>query len=136
MEFKLLESKVKEMSFTSIVSKNQNKKFDLDYRTIYSKTDKYKFCVELSIVVYHEKFTFNCIYMTFFEADEPVTNEFKKSQFPNINCPAIAFPFLRSFIATITLNAGYPPVMLPSINFIKLYQDKQNKLNSEKKKKK
>jgi preprotein translocase subunit SecB len=34
------------------------------------------------------------------------------------NAPAIAFPYLRSFISTLTLNAGYILAVLLSINFV------------------
>jgi len=36
------------------------------------------------------------------------------------NSPAIVFPYLRSFISTLTLQAGYAPITLPSYNFTKL----------------
>lgn len=54
----------------------------------------------------------------FFETDAPITGEFKNSSFPTVNAPAIAFPYLRSFLSVVTMQAGYPPVMLPSINFV------------------
>ena len=63
-----------------------------------------------------------------FEVTEgSVNEEFKNSHFPKVNAPAIAFPFLRAMISTITLQAGLRPVMLPSINFSKLAED--NKLS-------
>ena len=37
---------------------------------------------------------------------------------PAINAPAIAFPYLRSFLSILTMQAGYPPVMIPSVNFV------------------
>jgi len=56
-------------------------------------------------------------YDAFFECDEAIDAEFKNSHFPRVNAPAIAFPYLRAFISTVTLNAGYPVIMLPSWNF-------------------
>jgi preprotein translocase subunit SecB len=56
-------------------------------------------------------------YDAFFECDEAIDDEFKNSHFPRVNAPAIAFPYLRAFISTVTLNAGYPVIMLPSWNF-------------------
>ena len=58
-------------------------------------------------------------YETLFQCSEPITVDFLNSHFTNINAPAIAFPFLRSFIAFMVLNAGYKPFILPSINFTK-----------------
>jgi len=55
-----------------------------------------------------------------FATDSVVDDEFKKSGFPYVNAPAIAYPFLRVFVSNLTLNAGYSPVMLPSVNFVTL----------------
>ena len=52
-----------------------------------------------------------------FETQEPIDEDFKKSGFVKINSPAIAFPFIRSFINTLTTNAGISPVILPAFNF-------------------
>ncbi|PTU49224.1 hypothetical protein DBB42_26595 [Pseudomonas plecoglossicida] len=57
-------------------------------------------------------------YQSRFDVDGPVDEEFKAGNFAFVNAPAIAYPFLRAFISNLTLNAGYSPVMLPSINFV------------------
>ena len=54
-----------------------------------------------------------------FGTSEPIDEDFKESDFVKINSPAIAFPYLRSFISTLTLNAGLPPLILPAYNFTK-----------------
>lgn len=61
-----------------------------------------------------------------FDTEEPITEEFKKSDFPKVNAPAIAFPYLRAFISTITLQSGLKPVMLPSINFVEVAKKNQD----------
>lgn len=61
--------------------------------------------------------------------DGVIDEEFKKSSFPKINAPAIAFPYLRAAIANMTLQAGLPPLMLPSFNFNKLAEDKAKSEN-------
>lgn len=65
-----------------------------------------------------------------FQSEHPVTKEYLESPGIRINTPAIAFPFLRSFITTVSANAGYPPIILPSINFVRL----TSKQSSEEKK--
>lgn len=55
-----------------------------------------------------------------FRCDQPVTEEFKTSDFPRVNAPAIAFPFLRAYISNFTLQSGINPLVLPSINFVEL----------------
>ena len=52
-----------------------------------------------------------------FEAQNKITEEFKNSQFVRTNSPAIAFPYLRSFITTLTSNTGIGQVILPTMNF-------------------
>ena len=54
-----------------------------------------------------------------FESTEDIDDDFKNSVFVQTNSPAIAFPFLRSFINTLTTNAGINPVILPAFNFSK-----------------
>ena len=63
-------------------------------------------------------------YETLFETSEDITNDFLTSDFTKINAPAIAFPFLRSFVSFLVLTAGYPPLMLQSVNFTKFDKDK------------
>lgn len=62
------------------------------------------------------------IFKSKFTTDEEIDEEFRKSSFPYVNAPAIAYPYLRAYISTITLNSGYMPVMLPSINFAEMYK--------------
>jgi len=70
------------------------------------------------------------IYKSIFHTDEEINEEFKSSRFAFINAPAIAYPFLRAYISTITLNSGLSPVMLPSVNFIHLWEEKEREKNS------
>ena len=56
-------------------------------------------------------------YLATFTTSEPIDEKFKSSQFPIVNAPAIAYPYLRSFISNLTLSASYEPVILPTINF-------------------
>ena len=58
-------------------------------------------------------------YTSTFTANVALNDEFQNSHFPKINAPAIAFPYFRAFISTFLLNAGFEPVILPSINFTK-----------------
>lgn len=77
---------------------------------------KVKFIIELTSKV---EGTFKlCVESTaLFKTQEVINNDFKESSFATLNAPAIAFPFLRSFIQTFCVNAGIPPIILPSFNF-------------------
>jgi len=64
-------------------------------------------------------------YISEFEADQDITEEDRTSHFFFINAPAIAYPFLRAYIANFMLSSGFNPEILPSINFVKLAKDKK-----------
>ena len=54
-----------------------------------------------------------------FTSNVNLDKKFQESNFPKVNAPAIAYPFLRTFIANFLLNSGYEPIILPSLNFTK-----------------
>ncbi|WP_434529001.1 protein-export chaperone SecB [Vibrio sp. K4] len=61
-------------------------------------------------------------YRANFETDSEINESFKDSSFSKVNAPAIAFPYIRAFISTFLLNAGFEPIILPSFNFVALGQ--------------
>ncbi|WP_315100997.1 protein-export chaperone SecB [Capnocytophaga sputigena] len=71
----------------------------------------------------NELFTLNVIFGAVFGTSESIDEDFKESDFVKINSPAIAFPFLRSFISNLTLNAGLSPFILPAYNFAKIKEE-------------
>lgn len=71
------------------------------------------------------------IFLAQFKTSEDFEDDYLKSKFALINAPAIGYPFLRAFIANTLVNAGYETIMLPTINFVKLYETKIEKINSE-----
>jgi preprotein translocase subunit SecB len=72
------------------------------------KSDDYPFFLSITIV-------------GIFDLEEPVDEKLRK-QLLEINCPAIIFPYLREAISDITRRAGFPPLYLPPVNFIKRAQ--------------
>lgn len=60
-----------------------------------------------------------------FETDKEIDEDFKTSSFVKVSAPAIAFPYIRTFISNLTLNSGYEAIMLPSFNFIKMAEEKE-----------
>ena len=53
------------------------------------------------------------------EIFEDIDEKFKESNFPIINAPAIAYPFLRAFVSNFFVSSGYYPILLPTYNFTK-----------------
>lgn len=58
-----------------------------------------------------------------FEFKEALKSKKDLDSIARINCAAIIFPFLREFIADLTRRTGFPPLLLPPINFVKLHRE-------------
>lgn len=91
---------------------NLGQKFPEEYPNV--------FIVGFKLDLNDPEFTLNLNSSFVFRCEEEVTEEFKVSDFPRINAPAISFPFLRAYISNLTLQSGIRPLMLPSINFVEL----------------
>lgn len=66
-------------------------------------------------------------YHTVFECSNSVDENFLKSEFAKISAPAIGFPYVRAFMSTLSLQAGLPPIILPSINFVQFSKERDTK---------
>ncbi|QUE76220.1 protein-export chaperone SecB [Stutzerimonas stutzeri] len=82
-------------------------------------TDCFYVTFDLTLITEEQK-TIHVVYESEFHTDREMDETFRKGNFPYVNAPAIAYPFLRAFISNLTLNCGYSPVMLPSVNFVEL----------------
>ncbi|WP_286236199.1 protein-export chaperone SecB [Vibrio fluvialis] len=116
MNFRLSETRVRSLTINELdVSKDI---FELKYSNGYSKDQDDVFVVQFDVAVKSEQgFELEIQYVAEFESDESISDDFKKSQFPIVNAPAIAYPYLRAFISLLTLNAGYETLILPTVNF-------------------
>jgi preprotein translocase subunit SecB len=79
-----------------------------------------RFVVEIKLQLINAEFKAQFKMIALFQANEPMDDVFKQSPLVQVNAPAIAFPYLRTFVTTITVNAGYQGVILPSINLTSL----------------
>ncbi len=128
MELRILHNQVLKLELTKIdkSSKNNAKQtFNLGFVPQYDDKNDTVFVIVFDLSIYHPNdFKLKCKYGVWFKTSEKIDDNFKFSDFPIINAPAIAFPFLRSLVSTITLNSGYSPVILPSINFVEFNKKK------------
>jgi len=62
-------------------------------------------------------------YVSEFEADQDISENDRSLHFFSINAPAIAYPFLRAYVANFMLSSGFDPVILPVVNFVKLAEN-------------
>lgn len=131
MNINFLGTKVSELSL--IVSQNDETKlednFKLSFINGFSEEDDKSFVVNFTIEISSkdENYILNLEYTGFFSTDEPISDDFKASHFPTVNAPAIAYPFMRSFINTITVNSNLNPVIIPTINFQELVRNQEKK---------
>jgi preprotein translocase subunit SecB len=122
MVIKLTNWKVLKSNFSvNFDETRHDNSFDLNINQIFKEeVVSNEFGIIFKIEIRDKEFDLYVEFVYNFEADSEITDEFKNSNFPKINAPAIAFPFLRAFISNFTLQAGYEPVILPSINFVEL----------------
>ena len=120
MKIALSHNQVIELKVVTDLDKTEGREniFDIDFEVGYDDTPTDIFYIIFDLKLEHPTdFKLLVKYVCVFKTSETIDSEFKESDFTVINAPAIAFPFLRSFIATITLNSGFTPAILPSINF-------------------
>lgn len=97
----------------------------ISYEAVFPKEDKNTFFIHFKIDIHkpdeeHEDIgSLEVDFLARFSHKEEITHEFRNSNFPRVNAPAIAYPFLRVFINTLFINAGYESVLLPTYNFTK-----------------
>jgi preprotein translocase subunit SecB len=132
MESNLTKAAIRLLGFqiTEFVFKRKSQGFDplvtasksnlhIENRAKPINEDKSLFVVELEAIVTDESdsFELRATLQTLFKYEGLVDVAFLSSPFVNLNAPAIAYPYLRSFITTVTATGGYNPIILPAINF-------------------
>lgn len=112
-----------------------NKNFNLDLDNLLYKDNPNHFAKAFKVDLtfdseeHDEIYVLTVEYHVVFECSTNVNEGFLESDFAKISAPAIGFPYLRAFISTFSIQAGIPPIILPSINFIQFSKelDKQKK---------
>lgn len=121
MQLQIVHNQVLKLDLSKILKVSKKKvhqSFNLAFGVNYDAQDDSIFNVVFDLEVFNPNdFKLKCKFAVWFKTSEPINEAFKNSHFPTVNAPAIAFPFLRSLISTITLNAGFTPAILTSVNF-------------------
>ncbi|GET30019.1 protein-export chaperone SecB [Prolixibacter sp. SD074] len=121
MKIQLESWKVQDLNLSILQDgSRENNSFGLKTANFFPEDNKKSFGVSFNVDIKDKRFDLNIEAIFIFTAEEEVTEDFKVSNFPKINAPAIAFPFLRAYISNLTLQSGFDPIMLPSINFVNL----------------
>lgn len=101
----------------------------LNTKTFFKEDLDNKFVVAFSLSIASddkERMSIEIFAQALFETSEAINEEFKASYFANVNAPAIAFPFVRSFVQTLSVNMGITPIILPSYNFAQAFEESKN----------
>lgn len=84
--------------------------------------------LELKIGVSFENpkapFVFHVRLVGFFEFNNNVEGV-DLNDVAKINCAAILYPFVRETVAELTRRSGFPPLLLPPVNFVTLFKQQQ-----------
>lgn len=123
--------KVKSLSIKFLEKKLKKNSFGLSLANSFAEDNDNIFLIGFKVIVDNTEFKINLEMAFVFELDEPINEKFKKSDFVKINAPAIAFPYVRSYISNLTLQSGFSPVILPSVNFVQLAANKMNEKESK-----
>lgn len=128
MTIQLIDWKVKDLTFSILENSSRDENgFTLETANIFFDNNNDEFAVIIKVEISDVLFDLKIESFFTFKLDKEITEEFKLSDFPKINAPAIAFPYLRAYISNLTLQSGVEPVILPSINFVNLAERKKNK---------
>lgn len=92
---------------------------EMSVGTSFSDKDLKSYLVKITVKINSKTkdFVLECDSIGKFATSENIDDTFKNSHFVTINSPAILYPFVRSYINTITTNSGITPIILPSVNF-------------------
>lgn len=120
MKIQLENWKVTELTFSIRESKDEEGGFQINLGQNFPEEHANVFVVGFKLNLNDPDFEMDLNASFVFKCDEAITEEFKASDFPRVNAPAIAFPFLRAYISNLTLQSGLRPLMLPSINFVEM----------------
>ena len=101
-------------------------KDNLSFSPVYTDNDKKTFFILFDLEISDFKSDskeksqglFSLRFVAHFKCENDIDDEFKGSRFPIVNAPAIAYPYLRSFVCNYFVSAGYNAINLPAYNFV------------------
>lgn len=128
MKIQLKGWKIKNLSFkmndkTTRVSKRNS--FNLSIGHSFPEDSVNEFLIGFMINIKDAEFRITLEMLFIFQVDQVIDEQFRQSDFINVNAPAIAFPYVRSYISNLTLQSGFAPIILPSVNFVKLNKKRE-----------
>jgi len=105
-----------------IIGKPNNEsdvRLNINPKVSYTSDTLFHIIFDIEIKV-EDVFQLNIVAVGFFELGEEILKEDKiniKEQLVNTNAPAIVFPYIRSFVSTLTSNLGTIPTLTIPTHF-------------------
>jgi preprotein translocase subunit SecB len=128
MNIQFVGSKVAKLSLSELDKNTELDGMEFSVGTAFTKDISNNFVIDFNLKLKIEKNHVLIIqYVSQFETSEDIKDKDQKSHFFSVNAPAIAYPFLRAYVSNFLLSSGYEPLILPTINFVKLSQDNNQK---------
>lgn len=119
MKLQLHGNKVNQLIMVDAEDRKLDTQFGLSFEPVFDSENvrEFKIIFDFEYITEEGKYL-RVDYHSAFTTDSDIGEDFIGSKFPIINAPAIAFPFLRAFVANVLISSGYQPVLLPSVNFV------------------
>ena len=120
MDFRLIKTWVSRLNLTDIPKETtlQHGQVQVKHSTAWHTTSLRDFAIIFNLdLALHEGALVTVEFYAAFSTEADITEEFKESHFPNVNAPAVAYPFLRAFVAQFAALAGFNSFFLPVRNF-------------------
>lgn len=130
INFRIVDYKLVKLFFTA--SNQENAQEDSDqviepsFQMNYQLLEDSKVTVMLSVKIEGATlpFSIEAEIVGLFELNATGISKERLERLATINLNGVLFPFLREVVADCTRRAGYSPLLLPSVNFVKVYQER------------
>ncbi len=117
MEIRLIETSVMDLQYSPSTEGGEE---DVRCRPVYREDQPSRFAVIYEVTAaFRRGGWLKLKYFAVFETSEAIGDEFRKSHFPRVNAPAVAYPYVRAFIAQFSSLVGAETYTLPVRNFVK-----------------
>ncbi|EMM7413643.1 protein-export chaperone SecB [Enterobacter hormaechei] len=128
MKLQLHGNKVNQLIFVDAEDRKLDTQFGLSFEPVFNDESvrEFKIVFDFEYITEEGKYL-RVDYHSVFTTDSDIGDDFITSKFPIINAPAIAFPFLRAFVANYLISSGFQPVLLPSVNFVNFVAEEISK---------
>ena len=119
-------------SISLVVSLEEDKsESSFEYEKHFSEEDKKSFAITFKLKMKTPDCDLDIVYASFFLTDDDIPEEDHDSKFYTVNAPAIGYPFLRAYVASLLMSSGFNTVMIPTINFVNLAKEKNKSLEKD-----